>query len=125
LPVILIQICLLCSTYISVYGEKLSNLSICILAYISILDSLKNDLPEIESLTFIDIFFFTLLISSLLPCISTEWLASFGDENDDTFLMIVENMIFVFLIALCIASFTVIAYKYSQFKDITKQEAPT
>ena len=122
LPVILIQYCIICSCSIKVQGEKLNNISICILAYLSILDSLKKDLPEIGRLTFVDYFFFTLLISSLLQCISLEWLEwldIFGDGN------VIYIIIQVFMHLILIISILVIIYKSFQIRSIIYQDKPT
>ena len=74
LPCIFLGIFLYRTFDVPDYGERLSNLSICLLTYITILTQMKTQLPSISRLTYADRFLSVYIFTSLLPCLPNDWL---------------------------------------------------
>ena len=67
LPALAIDIFLHQTFEIRGFGDRLENLSICLLTFISIMKQLRNNLPEVSRLTFSDKFMLAQSIISLMP----------------------------------------------------------
>ena len=69
LPAIILGMFLWCTFDVKKYADRIANMSICMLSYIAIMETLRSNLPEMTSLTFADKFLMMYIGSSLLPLI--------------------------------------------------------
>jgi len=83
-PSAVLMIFLLCTFFLEVdaLNDRLASISICLLAYVEILDSLRDEMPQIQSLTYGDLFVVVYILSSALPIVYM--LGSWVPEETET-----------------------------------------
>lgn len=69
MPSIILGIFLYAIFEITEYKERMNNLAICLLAYIAIMEDMRNELPEISAVTSSDLFIILYIILSVFPII--------------------------------------------------------
>ena len=80
-PSIILGLFLICTFQLEpdALNDRLANLSICLLAYVAVLEQMRTNLPEISSLTIGDKFLMSYIITSCFPVVYM-----FGRFVDDT-----------------------------------------
>jgi len=70
-PSIILGIFLICTFMLQLdeLNDRLANLSICLLAYVAVLEQMRCNLPEISSMTIGDKFLMTYIVTSCFPVV--------------------------------------------------------
>lgn len=102
------------------FKDRLANLSICLLAFINILQNMRDGLPEIHHLTFRSRFVITYLSACIMPVFDTMLVGHVDmDKETDLRLFIKRATGGVMIIA-----FFVMAYRYYQQRSFLNQTIP-
>jgi len=80
-PSIILGLFLICTFQLEpdALNDRLANLSICLLAYVAVLEQMRSNLPEISSMTIGDKFLVSYIVTSCFPVVYM-----FGRFIDDT-----------------------------------------
>ena len=70
MPSIILGLFLYCTFEVDDYANRLANLGISLLVYISIMGQMRESVPELSKMTFADSFMFTYIATCLLPLYS-------------------------------------------------------
>ena len=89
IPTIVLGVFLYMTFEVEPYEDRLNNLGFCLLAYISILEGLREQIPVLSIVTFGEKFIITFMLSSLIPILdrmvgyrSTEEAKEPGEEEE-------------------------------------------
>ena len=95
-------------------NDRLANLSICLLAYVAVLEQMRCNLPEISSMTIGDKFLMTYIVTSCFPVVYM--LGNLGPEDvveRMTICTLIDTIAIYFAIAIYAGTLIYLTWKVS------------